>query len=122
MLLRTIRDIWNAFQRVLFLCVALSITQQPNTYAPGYNDTNFVISESSGGIYSKDNFKFIAEVKQNTTSLAKLKAPIYYGSTNKGVFNIGRILENYISFDWNYNDTLASGCVNSSMDYKVEFG
>jgi len=102
--------------------VALSITQQPNTYAPGYNDTNFVISESSGGIYSKDNFKFIAEVKQNTTSLAKLKAPIYYGSTNKGVFNIGRILENYISFDWNYNDTLASGCVNSSMDYKVEFG
>ena len=113
---------WNAFQRVLFLCVALSITQQPNTYAPGYNDTNFVISESSGGIYSKDNFKFIAEVKQNTTSLAKLKAPIYFGSTNKGVFNIGRILENYISFDWNYNDTLASGCVNSSMDYKVEFG
>ena len=102
--------------------MALSITQQPNTYAPGYNDTNFVISESSGGIYSKDNFKFIAEVKQNTTSLAKLKAPIYYGSTNKGVFNIGRILENYISFDWNYNDTLASGCVNSSMDYKVEFG
>jgi hypothetical protein len=102
--------------------VALSITQQPNTYAPGYNDTNFVISESSGGIYSKDNFKFIAEVKQNTTSLAKLKAPIYFGSTNKGVFNIGRILENYISFDWNYNDTLASGCVNSSMDYKVEFG
>ena len=113
---------WNAFQRVLFLSVALSITQQPNTYAPGYNDTNFVISESSGGIYSKDNFKFIAEVKQNTTSLAKLKAPIYFGSTNKGVFNIGRILENYISFDWNYNDTLASGCVNSSMDYKVEFG
>jgi hypothetical protein len=107
---------------VLFLSVALSITQQPNTYAPGYNDTNFVISESSGGIYSKDNFKFIAEVKQNTTSLAKLKAPIYFGSTNKGVFNIGRILENYISFDWNYNDTLASGCVNSSMDYKVEFG
>ena len=102
--------------------MALSITQQPNTYAPGYNDTNFVISESSGGIYSKDNFKFIAEVKQNTTSLAKLKAPIYFGSTNKGVFNIGRILENYISFDWNYNDTLASGCVNSSMDYKVEFG
>ncbi len=38
--------------------------------------------------------RFIAEVKQSTTSLAKLKAPIYYGSTNKGVFNIGRILEN----------------------------
>ena len=102
--------------------MALSITQQPNTYAPAYNDTNFVITESSGGIYTKDNFKFIAEVKQNTTSLAKLKAPIYYGSTNKGVFNIGRILENYVSYDWNYNDSAASGCTNSIMDYKVEFG
>ena len=77
--------------------MALSITQQPNEYAPAYNDTNFVITESSGGIYTKDNFKFIAEVKQSTTSLAKLKAPIYYGSTNKGVFNIGRILENYVT-------------------------
>lgn len=102
--------------------MALSITQQPNQYAPAYNDTNFVITESSGGIYTKDNFKFIAEVKQSTTSLAKLKAPIYYGSTNKGVFNIGRILENYVSYDWNYNDSLASGCTNSIMDYKVEFG
>jgi hypothetical protein len=102
--------------------VALSITQQPNEYAPAYNDTNFVITESSGGIYTKDNFKFIAEVKQSTTSLAKLKAPIYYGSTNKGVFNIGRILENYVAYDFNYNDSAASGCTNSIMDYKVEFG
>jgi hypothetical protein len=102
--------------------VALSITQQPNANAPAYNDTNFVITESSGAIYTKDNFKFICEVKQNTTSLAKLKAPIYYGSTNKGVFNISRILENYVTYDFNINDTLASGCANSAMSYKVEFG
>jgi hypothetical protein len=114
--------IWNAYLQPLFSIVALSITQQPNEYAPAYNDTNFVITESSGGIYTKDNFKFIAEVKQSTTSLAKLKAPIYYGSVNKGVFNIGRILENYVSFDWNFNDSAASGCTNSIMDYSVEFG
>jgi hypothetical protein len=114
--------IWDAYLQPLFSIVALSITQQPNEYAPAYNDTNFVITESSGGIYTKDNFKFIAEVKQSTTSLAKLKAPIYYGSVNKGVFNIGRILENYVSFDWNYNDSAASGCTNSIMDYSVEFG
>ena len=102
--------------------MALSITQQPNANAPAYNDTNFVVTESSGGIYSQDNFKFICEVKQNITSLAKLKAPIYYGSTNKGVFNISRILENYVTYDFNINDTLASGCTNSAMAYKVEFG
>jgi len=114
--------IWDAYLEPLFSIVALSITQQPNEYAPAYNDTNFVVTESSGGIYTKDNFKFIAEVKQSTTSLAKLKAPIYYGSTNKGVFNIGRILENYVTYDWNFNDSAASGCTNSIMDYKVEFG
>jgi hypothetical protein len=38
------------------------------------------------------------------------------------VFNIGRILENYVSFDWNFNDSAASGCTNSIMDYSVEFG
>ena len=102
--------------------MALTITQQPNEYAPAYNDTNFVITESSGGIYTKDNFKFIAEVKQSTTSLAKLKAPIYYGSVNKGVFNIGRIMESYVSNNWSFTDTSPSGCVDSFKDYSVEFG
>lgn len=102
--------------------MALSITQQPNAFAPAYNDANFVVTESSGAIYTKDNFKFICEVKQNTASLAKLKTPIYYGSTNKGVFNISRILENYVTYDFNINDTLASGCTNSAMSYSVEFG
>ena len=102
--------------------MALSITQQPNAYQPAYNDTNFVITESSGAIYTKDNFKFIGDVKVNSASIAKLKTPIYYGSTNKGVFNIGRILENYVSYDFNLNDTSASGCTNSIKDYSVEFG
>jgi hypothetical protein len=102
--------------------VALSITQQPNNYAPAFNDTNFVITESSGGIYTKDNFKFIADVKVASTTVAKLKAPIYFGSTNKGVFNIGRILESYVTNNWEFTDTSPSGCVNSFSDYEVEFG
>ena len=102
--------------------MALSITQQPDSYAPGFNDTNFVITESSGGIYTKDNFKFIADVKIASTSIAKLKAPIYFGSTNKGVFNIGRIMESYVSNNWSFTDTSPSGCVDSFKDYSVEFG
>ena len=102
--------------------MALSITQQPNNYAPAFNDTNFVITESSGGIYTKDNFKFIADVKVAATTVAKLKAPIYFGSTNKGVFNIGRILESYVTNNWEFTDTSPSGCVNSFSDYEVEFG
>ena len=102
--------------------MALSITQQPDSYAPGFNDTNFVITESSGGIYTSSNFKFIADVKIASTSVAKLKAPIYFGSVNKGVFNIGRIMESYVSNNWSFTDTSPSGCVDSFSDYNVEFG
>ena len=91
--------------------MALSITQQPDSYAPGFNDTNFVITESSGGIYTKDNFKFIADVKVAATTVAKLKSPIYFGSVNKGVFNIGRILESYVSNDWNFAARQLPACL-----------
>lgn len=102
--------------------MALTITQQPNSFHPAFNDTNFVITESSGGIYTKDNFKFIADVKVAATTVAKLKAPIYFGSVNKGVFNIGRILESYVTNNWDLNDTSPSGCIDSFEDYEVEFG
>ena len=68
---------WNAFQRVLFLSVALSITQQPNSYHPAFNDTNFVITESSGGIYTKDNFKFIADVKSRYSVIVPVGELLY---------------------------------------------
>jgi hypothetical protein len=55
-------------------------------------------------------------------SITMLKAPIYYNSNNKGVFNIGRILENYVSYDWDYNDSAASGCNNSVFAYTSKFG
>lgn len=102
--------------------MSLTINQKPDSYAPAYNDLNFVISESSSSIYGKDNFKFITEVVVDSATIAKLKAPIYYGSTNKGVFNIGRIMESYITFDFNYADTYASGCANSFKDYQVKCG
>jgi hypothetical protein len=38
------------------------------------------------------------------------------------VINISRVLEDYVTHDWNYNDTNASGCTNSFYDYKVDFG
>lgn len=102
--------------------MSVTINQKPESTTPAYNDMNFLVSESSGGIYTKDNFKWIGEVVVDSTTIAKLKAPIYYGSTNKGVFNIGRILESYVTHDFNYNDTLASGCTNSTKDYNFKVG
>jgi hypothetical protein len=102
--------------------VSLSVNQSPETFTPSYNDVNYVVSESSGAVYSSSNFKFIAEVVVDASTIAKLKVPIYFGSNNKGVFNIGRLLESYTTHDFKYSDTAASGCTNSFQDYSVKFG
>ena len=94
----------------------------PEAPTPAYNDMIFLASESSSTIYEKDNFKWIGEVVVDSTTIVKLKHPIYYGTTNRGVFNIGRILESYVSHDFNYSDTSASGCTNSAKDYTFKVG
>lgn len=102
--------------------MSVTINQKPELTTPAYNDINFVVSESSSSIYGKDNFKWIGEVVVDSATIVKLKTPIYYGSTNKGVFNIGRILESYVTHDFNYSDTLASGCANSVKEYNLKVG
>jgi len=105
--------------------MALNVKHQPTgtTYLPAYNDNVFVVYETDSGIYGQYNFKFICDVKDGSGNLlARLKAPIYYGSTNKGVFNISRLLENYVTNDWDYNDSAASGCTNSVFGYQAVFG
>jgi hypothetical protein len=102
--------------------VSITVNQKPDDNAPAYNDLNFVITESDSAIYTKPNFKFIADVFQNTTRIARLKAPIYPNSTNKSVFNIGRLIENFVTLDWDIDDLSVSGCPNSYIGYKVNFG
>jgi len=107
--------------------MALSFKHQPAsgiTFLPAYNDNIYVVSESASGTYSQFNFKFNTIIVDSNASgnITMLKAPIYYGSTNKGVFNIARVLENYVTYDWNYLDTAASGCTNSVFRYQAKFG
>jgi hypothetical protein len=109
--------------------MALSFKHQPTSgtsFLPAYNDNIYVVSESASGTYSQFNFRFNCVIQDYAGglpfSITMLKAPIYYNSTNKGVFNIGRILENYVSYDWDYNDTAASGCINSVFAYQSKFG
>lgn len=107
--------------------MALSFKHQPASgisFLPAYNDNIYVVSESASGTYSQFNFKFNTVIVDSNASgnITMLKAPIYYGSTNKGVFNIARVLENYVTYDWNYSDSAASGCTNSVFRYQARFG
>lgn len=102
--------------------MSITVHQSPEPNSPAYNDLLYLMSESSGSVYSQPNFKYIADVFVNSNKIARLKSPIYPNSTNKGVFNIGRLIENFVTYDWNINDTTASGCPNSYIGYQVKFG
>lgn len=100
--------------------MAITINTEPNDISPVYSDISYVVTSTN---YAQSNFKFIAVVKNASgTILAKLKAPIFYGTTDKGVFNISRILQNYVTYDFTQNLGTLTKCLNSYIGYSVEFG
>ena len=103
---------------------AITVNHQNGDYQPAYNDNIYVVTDASGYASTYSNYKFIADVKSSGGQLlTRLKSPIHYdGGGTQGVFNISRVLEDYVTHDWDYNDTAASGCANSFYNYKVDFG
>jgi hypothetical protein len=100
--------------------MAITINTEPNDISPVYSDISYVVTSTN---YAQSNFKFVAVVKNAAgTTLAKLKAPIFYGTTDKGVFNISRILQNYVTYDFTQNLGTLTKCLNSYIGYSVEFG
>jgi len=104
--------------------MALTATHQVSgVYQPSNNDNLWVVAEDSTGITGNFNFKFLCDVKNSGgTLLSRLKVPPYFGTNDKGVFNISKVLSAYTTYDWNYNDSAASGCTNSYFDYTLAFG
>ena len=100
--------------------MAITINTEPNDIAPVYSDISYVVTSTN---YAQSNFKFVAVIKNASgTTIAKLKAPIFYGTTDKGVFNISRILQNYVTYDFTQSLAAISKCTNSYLAYSVEFG
>lgn len=99
--------------------MAITIENEPGDIAPVYSDLTYTLSSTNTAL---TNFKFVAVIKDASgTILAKLKAPLYTG-TNYGVFNISRILQNYVTFDFAQATTIPAKCSNSFIAYSVEFG
>lgn len=96
--------------------MAYSISQQPELFAPAYNDQIYVVTSSNNG---QTNFNYIAQVYIGS-DIITLKAPANptYGS---GVFNIGRIIENYVNSDINKGYGIQQNST-SFKAYYVRFG
>jgi hypothetical protein len=98
------------------------VEQVATTYKPSQNDNIFVVTAPTG-VTSQNNVKILADVKDGSGNLlARLKAPIYYGTTNKAVFNISQILCDYVGTDWDFNDTESKDCQTQRFGYQVAFG
>lgn len=100
--------------------MAITIQTEPNDLCPAYSDIAYVVSSTN---YAQSNFKFIAVVKNAAgTTIAKLKAPIFHGTTDRGVFNLSRILQNYVTYNFGKTITTTAKCNDSYYEYSVEFG
>lgn len=99
--------------------MSFTLLQQPQPVSPAYNDLIFLCDSSNA---TSGSYNYIADVKNGSgTTLAKLKVPIIYGS-DYGVFNIQRILESYVTYDFDLTGNFEDLTQNSLFKYEVEFG
>ncbi len=101
--------------------MAITVHQQPTLVTPAYNDILCLLSSTN---YLSGDFRYVAEIKTSGgTTIAKLKTPVIYG-TDKGVVNAKRILESYVTYDFDVTNTLNGTCPNQSslMKYEIEIG
>jgi hypothetical protein len=97
--------------------MSYTINQQPALYHPAYNDMVYVVNSSNN---TQSNFNYIAQIYIGS-EIITLKAPAHpvYGS---GVFNVARIIENYVNSDIDKTALSFQSNANSYSSYYIRFG
>jgi hypothetical protein len=100
--------------------MAITINSQPVGTIPAYNDIIYIASSDKT---AQANFSYIADLYLNgaVTKTHRMKVPANptYGV---GVFNFGRIVENYINTNFDLNLTAVTQCLDSIVTIEVKFG
>lgn len=86
---------------------------------PVYNGLGFAVTSNMN---KAPNFKYVAEVFINGAKVGQLSHNPDITSGNIGIFDIGRIVENYLSYNLNWNIKTTTAAPNSLVDYHIEFG
>lgn len=96
--------------------MAFTITQQPQTYTPAYNDNIFVVTSSNSAL---TNFKYIAKVYVGTDIITLKQFPdATYGNT---YFNVGKIIEQLVTQDIDKTTVGFQKNLNSFNTYYIKF-
>lgn len=98
--------------------MAISFIQTPSEMTPVYNDIIFVVDSDNKGLCK---FKYICDVYIDSVKVfrdKKFPDPEY----GYGVFNIGRVLENYVSNGLNLNQGIVEARTENFIMYDVRIG
>jgi len=101
--------------------MAISIITAPEDWQNAYNEMVFDVSSTSAGL---PNFQFLADINivGQTNPVSRLILP-KQPSVNTIKFDIGEVIRNYVSYDFNAFDVSGiQSCNNSKVNYYVQFG
>jgi hypothetical protein len=100
--------------------MAITIITSPNAFMAAFNQVPYTVSSNNT---AQPNFNFIVDVNQTSGTnnpLARLKYPVQPSSAQL-TFDIGNVLENYVSYDFNNVTGQVGTNTNSRLKYYVEF-
>jgi len=100
--------------------MAITIISTPSAFMAAYNQVPYTISSN---MTAQPNFNFIVDVNQTggaNNPLARLKYPVQPSSAQL-TFDIGNVLKNYVSYDFNNVTAVFASNTNSRLQYFVQF-
>jgi hypothetical protein len=100
--------------------MAITIITSPNAFMAAFNQVPYTVSSNNT---AQPNFNFIVDVNQTSGTnnpLARLKYPVQPSSAQL-TFDIGNVLENYVSYDFNNVVGDVGTNTNSRLKYFVQF-
>ena len=100
--------------------MAITIITTPNAFMAAYNQVPYTVSSNNT---AQPNFNFIIDVNETSGTanpLARLKYPVQPSSAQL-TFDIGNVLKNYVSYDFNNVSGDFAANTNSRLKYYVQF-
>lgn len=101
--------------------MAIGILQNPEDYAPAYNEINYLVTSDKT---AQANFKYVCDIY-----ITGISTPAYHRikvsqdpTTGYGVFDVHRILENFLTSDIDKTTYGFARNTNSYVKYQCKFG
>lgn len=86
---------------------------------PVYNGLGFVVNSDKKQV---NNFRYIAEIYTNNIKVGELRHNPDISNNNYGMFDFGRIIESYLSYNLTWNVSTGTQTPKTLLDYYIEFG